>query len=140
MRSRAERPIPPHSTRLSTGRLWLGASTLLVLSSSAGQAMPDRVRIPIVKAHDASDPPDPGVFSHWLHGEFRCYACHPAVFPQQRRGFTHADMKRGAYCGACHNGRVAWLVDDDRIECETCHVAAAGTSHEDVDVDDLFKE
>lgn len=103
-----------------------------------GAAVPDRVAVPIVKAHDDSDPLEPGVFSHWRHDQFRCYACHPTIFPQAKRGFTHADMRRGAFCGACHNGRLAWRVDDDRIECESCHLGASKEPIENIE--DLFKD
>ena len=100
----------------------------------------DTVRIPIVKEHPASDPPEPAQFSHWTHGEARCYACHPAVFPKGKKGFLHKDMEKGLYCGSCHNGVQAWDVDDDDIECEACHVPYPGATDEIEDFDSLFEE
>jgi c(7)-type cytochrome triheme protein len=84
-------------------------------------ALTDTVRIPIVEPHGADDPAAAAAFSHFKHGEFQCYECHTSVFPQFKRGFTHADMKRGRYCGACHDGHTAWDIDAPEIECEECH-------------------
>jgi c(7)-type cytochrome triheme protein len=82
-------------------------------------AMPDWVRIPPLAKRGPGDPPDAALFSHWSHNDHHCYACHPSLFPQAKRGFTHADMDKGRYCGACHDGKHAFSVDD--AECEDCH-------------------
>ena len=85
-------------------------------------SMPESVRIPKVQEHDEGDPSESALFSHWSHDQFRCYECHQSIFPQSKLGFTHDDMDKGAYCATCHNGKIAWSVDDDDVECETCHV------------------
>jgi c(7)-type cytochrome triheme protein len=63
--------------------------------------------------------PPPARFSHWVHEARTCMTCHPALFPQSRQGFTHADMRAEKFCGACHNGKSAW--DLSSKACETCH-------------------
>lgn len=84
-------------------------------------AMPESVRIPVVNDHDG-DPAEAALFSHWEHNQFKCFACHDAIFPQKKLGFTHDDMDEKKYCAACHDGRTAFSHDDEDIECEVCHV------------------
>jgi len=83
-------------------------------------AIPESVRIPVVEDHDG-EPEHPALFDHWTHDQYRCYACHPGIFPQRKLGFTHDDMDKGLYCGACHDGINAFHPDDDEVECEHCH-------------------
>ena len=78
-------------------------------------ATPESIRLPT-----APDQDEPGaVFSHWTHGQYGCFACHPGTFPQYKQTFTHEDMQKGLYCGSCHNGQLAFSPDD--ADCETCH-------------------
>lgn len=81
-------------------------------------AMPDAVRIPIVRPH----PPGlPGaVFFHGDHANFMCHNCHPAVFPGERAGFTHDDFEDGRFCAVCHDGDAAWPIQG--AACDRCHV------------------
>lgn len=62
----------------------------------------------------------PGYFPHWVHRiHFRCYVCHDAIFPMKRGdAMTMEQMSAGKLCGTCHNGKVAWGLD----ECQRCHV------------------
>jgi c(7)-type cytochrome triheme protein len=82
-------------------------------------AMPDTVRIPIVKPIPGRIPAAPAVFRHSTHGMYACYGCHPTLFPKHRLGFTHLDMAAGRYCAACHDGGGAFAVSD--AACEHCH-------------------
>lgn len=110
-------PVIKHNVR------WIVmAAALLIPAVVVAVGMPQDVRIPIVKPHDKSEPPDAALFSHWSHNQFQCSSCHPSVFPQARKGFTHLELKEGKYCAACHNGKRAFSVDDADVECETCHV------------------
>jgi len=59
------------------------------------------------------------LFSHRGHAALGCQACHPTVFPQARVSFTHDDMKAGRYCGACHDGGVAFAIAG--AACGGCH-------------------
>lgn len=62
-------------------------------------------------------------FPHWKHqDEFKCYACHSSLFSMQKKvGMTHEDIDDGKYCGACHNGDVAFYPEDEDVDCEVCH-------------------
>ena len=93
-----------------------------VLASAAALAMPVIVRIPIIKPHGAADPAQPGLFSHWHHDQYSCFACHPTLFPKARQGFTHDEMDEGKFCGSCHNGQSAPPASGERAVCRsTCH-------------------
>jgi c(7)-type cytochrome triheme protein len=81
-------------------------------------ALPDTVRIP--QARPRQGAPPAALFSHVAHGQYRCYACHPSVFPQAPRAITHADMNGGRFCARCHDGHEASAVNG--TACERCHV------------------
>ena len=107
---------------LGKRQLALGLLGALVLGSASVLAVPAEVRVPIVKEHGKADPPEPGVFSHWQHDQFLCFACHPALFPRARKGFTHDQMDEGKFCGACHDGRTAPPTSGAKATCKTsCH-------------------
>lgn len=70
------------------------------------------------------------VFSHNKHTQrekLRCIECHPKVFIMKvgksvvKKGhLTMAEMKKGKYCGNCHDGSKAFSVTS--IEhCKRCH-------------------
>jgi c(7)-type cytochrome triheme protein len=96
---------------------------VLVLAGAplVGLAVPDTVRIPMAHPHPPGAPPAAALFSHWSHASYRCFACHPSVFPQALVPFTHADMNQGRFCARCHGGGEAPAVA--AYPCERCHVA-----------------
>jgi len=62
------------------------------------------------------------VFPHWFHRiRFRCYACHPAIFPMKitSEGIGMDQITAGQFCGKCHNGKIAWAVGFST--CRRCH-------------------
>lgn len=64
----------------------------------------------------------PVVFPHWKHRiRFRCYVCHPDVFEMQAgtNEITMGDLREGAYCARCHDGKTAWAISFDT--CRVCH-------------------
>ncbi len=75
--------------------------------------------------------PVPGVsFSHKLHtmeAGLDCESCHDDLFEQEAgaveetEDFTMAAFAEGKYCGACHDGDMAFGAND-KDECITCHV------------------
>lgn len=77
--------------------------------------------------------PAPGVlFSHRSHVEemgLECDQCHESLFAmealsaQQKGDFTMAGLAEGKYCGACHNGNMAFAAD---AQCSACHVRDGG--------------
>ncbi len=109
---------------LVRGRFAGAALFVLVLAAAGAVAAfgaPAWVRIPIVKPHGPNDPQAASMFSHPAHGQYQCSACHPSVFPQARRGFTHDDIDEGKFCGACHDNKIAFSIDNPDVRCGACH-------------------
>lgn len=69
----------------------------------------------------------PAVFPHWFHRiRFRCKVCHADLGFKFKAGgnqITMAKIIEGQFCGACHNGEVAWSVEN----CDMCHSGIPGT-------------
>ncbi len=69
----------------------------------------------------------PVVFPHWFHRiRFRCKVCHADLGFKFEAGGNDINMLKiidGAYCGACHNGDIAWSVEN----CDLCHSAKPRT-------------
>jgi len=63
----------------------------------------------------------PPVFPHWFHRiRFRCKVCHADLGFEFKAGGNDISMVKifeGEYCGACHNGEIAWSVEN----CNLCH-------------------
>lgn len=68
----------------------------------------------------------PVVFPHWFHRiRFRCKVCHAELGFKMRVGsndFRMSDIAEGRFCGACHNGDIAWAPD----RCDLCHSGKRG--------------
>jgi len=69
----------------------------------------------------------PVVFPHWFHRiRFRCKVCHADLGFKFEAGGNDIDMLKiieGEYCGACHDGNLAWSVEN----CDLCHTGKSGT-------------
>ncbi|MCB1954305.1 MAG: hypothetical protein KDG55_01440 [Rhodocyclaceae bacterium] len=69
----------------------------------------------------------PVIFPHWFHRiRFRCKVCHADLGFQFKAGGNEINMVKiidGQFCGACHNGDIAWSVEN----CNLCHSAKPGT-------------
>ncbi|MFQ5470099.1 MAG: c(7)-type cytochrome triheme domain-containing protein [Gammaproteobacteria bacterium] len=69
----------------------------------------------------------PAVFPHWFHRiRFRCKVCHADLGFKFKAGgnkITMAKIIEGRFCGACHNGEIAWSVEN----CAMCHSGIPGT-------------
>lgn len=69
----------------------------------------------------------PAVFPHWFHRiRFRCKVCHADLGFKFQAGGNQINMVKiieGQFCGACHNGEIAWGVDN----CNNCHTGKPGT-------------
>jgi len=63
----------------------------------------------------------PVVFPHWFHRiRFSCKVCHADLGFKFKAGGNKIDMLKiidGQYCGACHNGQIAWQIEN----CNLCH-------------------
>ncbi len=69
----------------------------------------------------------PAVFPHWFHrARFRCKVCHADLGFKFKAGGNEINMVKiidGQFCGACHNGDIAWSVEN----CNLCHSGKPGT-------------
>lgn len=70
----------------------------------------------------------PVVFPHWFHRiRFACKVCHTDLGFKFKAGSNDINMVKivdGQYCGACHNGTLAWSVKN----CNLCHSGKPGTA------------
>ena len=68
----------------------------------------------------------PVVFPHWFHRiRYRCKVCHSELGFRMRAGGNDvlmSDIIEGRFCGMCHNGEIAWSVDN----CDLCHAGKPG--------------
>ena len=68
----------------------------------------------------------PVVFPHWFHRiRFRCKVCHNDLGFKMQAGGNEINMLKiidGEFCGACHNGQVAWSIEN----CDVCHTGTPG--------------
>ena len=68
----------------------------------------------------------PVIFPHWFHRiRFRCKVCHEELGFEMRAGankVTMGEIIDGKFCGACHNGQIAWETE----HCDLCHSGKPG--------------
>lgn len=68
----------------------------------------------------------PVIFPHWFHRiRYQCSACHVELGIRMKVGgndITMESIVAGEYCGACHNGDIAWSVES----CDLCHSGKTG--------------
>lgn len=118
--------------------LWRGCVLLLalgVVASSDGQPMQRQFRLPptapprlfgtvLISRATRSGETKPVVFAHWKHrARYTCRVCHLELDFQLRANeteITEQANRDGAYCGACHNGRIAFAVSGEK-NCARCH-------------------
>jgi c(7)-type cytochrome triheme protein len=107
----------------------LKLSPWLVLALALGMAAPAAAEYGDVVINNYSDSAGmrPVVFPHWFHRvRFRCKVCHADLGFEFKAGGNQINMLKiidGQYCGACHNGELAWSVEN----CNLCHSAKPGT-------------
>ena len=108
----------------------LAALALLGCARFAGLAAPDaRAEYGDVVINNYSDKSGmrPVVFPHWFHRiRYRCKVCHADLGFKFQAGGNDINMVKvidGQFCGACHNGEVAWSIEN----CNMCHSGKAGT-------------
>ena len=102
------------------------AATVMVLSGGAHEARAEYGDVVMNNYADGAGM-RPVVFPHWFHRvRFRCKVCHTDLGIKFKAGGNEINMLKiidGQYCGACHNGSVAWSVEN----CDLCHPAKPGT-------------
>ena len=109
------------STMMKT--LLLACALLVAAALSIGKAEYGDV---LINNYSESAGMRPVVFPHWFHRiRFRCKVCHADLGFQMQAGGNQINMLKiidGEYCGACHNGEVAWSVET----CDLCHSGKPG--------------
>jgi c(7)-type cytochrome triheme protein len=104
-------------------------SALLIAIGIAGAALPAHAEYGDVVINNYSDSAGmrPVVFPHWFHRiRYRCKVCHADLGFKFKAGGNEINMVKvidGQFCGACHNGEVAWSIEN----CNMCHSAKPGT-------------
>ncbi len=100
-------------------------ATVLLFAGYSGQARAEYGDVVINNYADAAGM-RPVVFPHWFHRiRFRCKVCHADLGFKFKAGgnkITMAKIIEGRFCGACHNGEVAWSVEN----CAMCHSGKPG--------------
>jgi c(7)-type cytochrome triheme protein len=69
----------------------------------------------------------PAVFAHWSHrARYTCRVCHQELGFSMRAGdtgITRGQYLAGKYCGACHDGTIAFgVADGPKPQCKKCHL------------------
>lgn len=68
----------------------------------------------------------PVIFPHWFHRiRFQCSVCHVDLGFKTKAGSNYITMDKisqGQFCGACHNGEIAWSPEN----CDLCHSGERG--------------
>jgi len=120
--------MPPLTRLTITGRILL-VWTLLVMTTAIVNIKPAYAEFGDVVINNNSDAAGmrPAVFPHWFHRiRYSCKACHADLGFKFKAGSNNIDMLKimdGQYCGACHNGTIAWSVEN----CDLCHTGKPGT-------------
>jgi len=67
--------------------------------------------------------------THTMDAGLGCDSCHDAIFEmaagtaQEKADFTMDSLYKGKYCGACHDGSMAFA---SNTRCASCHVGVKG--------------
>ena len=103
--------------------MWLLAAMWLVLAPATRAEQGDIV----INNYSDKAGVRPVVFPHWFHRiRFTCKTCHADLGIKFKAGGNAISMLEiidGRYCGACHNGEVAWSAEN----CNLCHSGKPGT-------------
>jgi c(7)-type cytochrome triheme protein len=119
--------MPPDAA--AAARMLLRLALLTAALALALASGPARAEYGDVVINNYSDPAGmrPVVFPHWFHRiRYRCKVCHADLGFKFKAGGNEINMLKvidGQFCGACHNGDVAWSIEN----CNMCHSAKPGT-------------
>ena len=112
----------------TTRRFWIPAAVILA-ALSLGDYDGAKAEYGDVVINEYSDEAGmrPVIFPHWFHRiRFRCKVCHGDLGFKFEAGGNDINMLKiidGEYCGACHNGSVAWSIEN----CDLCHSGIPNT-------------
>lgn len=110
------------------GSLKKGLLMLLLLAAGLAPMAPAHAEYGDIVINNYSDAAGmrPAVFPHWFHRiRFACKVCHADLGFKFKAGGNEINMVKiidGQYCGACHNGNIAWSVEN----CDLCHSGKPG--------------
>lgn len=80
----------------------------------------------IINEKAESEGMPPVIFPHWFHRiRFQCSVCHVDLGFKTKAGSNYITMDKisqGQFCGACHNGEIAWSPEN----CDLCHSGERG--------------
>ena len=114
-------------TRLSTLTFVLFAATAFIAINSLPERAEAEYGDVVINEYSDDAGMRPVVFPHWFHRiRFRCKVCHGDLGFAFEAGGNQIDMVKiidGQYCGACHDGDVAWSIEN----CELCHSGQPNT-------------
>lgn len=92
---------------------------------------PDEYGNVIIDNYSRQSQVAPVEFTHWLHRvNYTCRLCHVDLGFATEAGqtlITEEDNRNGLFCGACHNGTIAFGAEDEHSSgenqdnCERCH-------------------
>lgn len=109
---------------------WMGGALLAGVLVLGGTTVPDswaEYGDVVINNHSDAAGMRPVVFPHWFHRvRFRCKVCHADLGFKFQAGGNDINMLKiidGQFCGACHNGDIAWSVEN----CNLCHSAKPRT-------------
>jgi len=114
-----------------TVRVWRGGSlaVLLVMLLMSPLSMNDasaEYGDVVLNRYAEREGMRPVIFQHWFHRiRFRCKVCHSELGFRMRAGSNDvlmSDIVEGRFCGMCHNGEIAWSVEN----CDLCHAGKPG--------------
>lgn len=112
----------------TSGGIWI---TVLLIAAALGVGLYDGAQAEYgdVVINEYSDEAGmrPVIFPHWFHRiRFRCKVCHGDLGFKLEAGANDINMLKiidGEYCGACHNGDLAWSIEN----CDLCHSGIPNT-------------
>ena len=111
---------PRHLFSAVTGLVAVALLGLLVLGAPGDEAQAEYGDV-VINNYSDNAGMRPVVFPHWFHRiRFRCKVCHADLGFEFKAGGNDINMLKifdGEYCGACHNGEIAWGVEN----CILCH-------------------
>ena len=114
-------------TRLSTFTLVMVAGFTVIAINSLPERAEAEYGDVVINEYSDDAGMRPVVFPHWFHRiRFRCKVCHGDLGFAFKAGGNDIDMVKiidGQYCGACHDGDVAWSIEN----CELCHSGQPNT-------------
>lgn len=111
-----------HCNSVARIALLLCASALLVASPPGHGEYADVV----LNKRSEREGVRPVIFPHWFHRiRYQCRVCHHEMAFEMRAGantVTMDEISQGKFCGACHNGEIAWSTE----QCDLCHSGKPG--------------